>query len=72
MLSIFQALICLLHVGDYLDLCCRVNADEDGKEKLAVEFLWTILCPFIHAAQHFLLRWPGLHAEVLLPIDIMM
>jgi len=43
-----------------VDICCRVNADEPGRETTAVEYLWAHLSGLIIVAEQFLHTWPGL------------
>ena len=47
-----------------VDICCRVNADEQGKEPTAVEYLWAHLSSLIIVAEQFLQAWPGLFYKV--------
>lgn len=47
-----------------IDLCCRVNADEQGRESVAVEYLWAQLSGLVLVVQQFLDCWPGLFYKV--------
>ena len=48
----------------YVDVSCRVNADDPLEEDEAVQFLWAHLAPFIRATGDLLSQWPGLVYKV--------
>ena len=60
-----QATVCIEYETKRLDLCCRVNADDPGRESIAVEYLWAHLSIFIVTVQRFLTAWPGLFFKVI-------
>ena len=65
----FQALICINYDQDYqFEICCRVNADEEGGEKEAVETLWIHLSLYINLCERMLAEWKGIHRKVKLTV----
>ncbi|XP_064633627.1 malignant fibrous histiocytoma-amplified sequence 1 homolog [Lineus longissimus] len=64
LLKICDALICINYEEAYFDICCRVNADEEGREKAAVETLWLHLSIFIHAVEKMLQEWRGVYWRI--------
>jgi len=56
--------VCIEYETKRVDICCRVNADEPGKEPTAVEYLWAHLSGLIIVAEQFLHTWPGLFYKV--------
>jgi len=58
------ATVCVEYETKRIDVCCRVNADEPGRESTAVEYLWAQLSTFVLVVQQFLDSWPGLFYKV--------
>ena len=57
--------------GAHLVISCRVNADEEGTEKQALEIIWVQLSNFIKVCSHFFAQWPGLFYNVwLVPMGV--
>jgi hypothetical protein len=56
--------VCVEYETKRLDVCCRVNADDPGREATAVEYLWAQLSVFILVVQQFFDTWPGLFYKV--------
>ena len=56
--------MCVEYETKRVDICCRVNADEPGKESTAVEYLWAQLSGLIIVVEQFLQAWPGLFYKV--------
>lgn len=61
---LYKASVCVEYETKRVDICCRVNADEPGKEPRAVEYLWAHLSSLIIVAEQFLQAWPGLFCKV--------
>jgi len=61
---LYKASVCVEYETKRVDICCRVNADEPGKEPTAVEYLWAHLSSLIIVAEQFLQAWPGLFCKV--------
>lgn len=59
-----KATVCVVYETKRVDICCRVNADEPGKEPTAVEYLWAHLSGLIIVVEQFLQTWPGLFYKV--------
>jgi len=59
-----KATVCVEYETKRVDICCRVNADEPGKEPTAVEYLWAHLSGLIIVTEQFLQAWPGLFYKV--------
>jgi len=63
-----EAAVCVEYETKRVDICCRVNADEPGKESSAAEYLWAHLSSLIIVAEQFLRTWPGLYYKVRIDI----
>lgn len=48
----------------HLELSCRVNEADVGREKEAVCVLWVTLAPFLTHVHTFLSDWPGVTYRV--------
>lgn len=68
-LSHEQVLICLTEEGQHFDICCRVNADDPGREDEAVQLIWAHLGPLLKSMSYLLASWPGLFTEVRLSVQ---
>nr|KAG5700817.1 hypothetical protein BaRGS_024203 [Batillaria attramentaria] len=64
LLRIGEATVCAEQQGEgRLELACRVNGDEVGREPEAMRMLWVTLAPFLQHVRAFLHSWPGIEIK---------
>ncbi|XP_064606069.1 uncharacterized protein LOC135470949 [Liolophura sinensis] len=66
LLRMDEVIICLTEEGQHFDICCRVNADDPGREDEAVQLIWAHLSPLLKSMSYLLASWRGLFTEIFL------
>ncbi len=65
-----QAFVHVTHKDNDVDICGRMNADAEGSETAAMEYLWAQMAPVLLLVHQLIQSWQGLFYKVCVKLPV--